>query len=130
MRWVVRVAMLASLASGSVMVMHPASAQTRMPTSSQAHLVGVLGYEGGPYPGGFHPSAGSVEVGYSNPPLILDKRVGQSGHFRIALGPGTYSVVGCGPRSGSGEQTCGKAKTIRLTPGQTEHVRVIWMYAP
>ena len=43
-------------------------------TTSRAFLVGRLGYEGGPYPGGFHATAGSVEVAFSTHPLVLRRR--------------------------------------------------------
>lgn len=104
------------------------------PTSTSAPatvLVGRLGVEGGAYPGGFHPTAGSVEVAFQSVPLVLDKRVGPSGHFRIPLGPGVYTVVGCGPTSSSTQsQECSKPKTVTLTWGEVRHITLIWAYVP
>ena len=99
--------------------------------TGSAVLVGRLGYEGGPYPGGFHPTAGSVQVAFTTHPLVLEKKVGKSGHFKIALGAGTYTVTGCGPTS-SADPTprCGRAKTITLRAGEHRHLRLVWMYAP
>ena len=95
----------------------------------EALLVGELGIVGGPYPGGFHPTAGRVYISFREPPLVLVKQVGPSGKFQIALGPGTYQVIGCGPGSGQPSQ-CSKAKTITLVAGEVDHIRLIWAYAP
>src|SRR5271155_391950 len=56
----------------------------------QSKIVGQLGYEGGAAPGGFHPTAGTVEVEFNSPPLVLLKHVGKSGNFTIKLSPGSY----------------------------------------
>jgi hypothetical protein len=109
----------------------PAHATAPATTSSQALLVGKLGFEGGPYPGGFHPTAGSVDVEFSNPPLVLVKQVGLSGYFRIPLGPGTYTVIGCGPSTSPGSSgLCGRPKSVTLTAGEVDHIRLVWAYAP
>jgi hypothetical protein len=99
-------------------------------TTPRSALVGELGYEGGAYPGRFHPTAGTVEVVFENVPLVLVKSVGPSGMFAIPLGPGTYSVVGCGPSSSGVSHQCSRAKTIVLRPGEVDHIRLIWAYVP
>jgi hypothetical protein len=108
----------------------PAHAATT--TVSRAELVGELGFEGGAYPGGFHPTAGSVEVEFTSVPLVLEHAVGPSGHFKISLTPGSYTVIGCGPSSstGSASSQCSKPKNITLTSGEVDHIRLVWAYAP
>jgi hypothetical protein len=106
-------------------------AATPLVATSRAFLAGRLGYEGGPYPGGFHATAGSVEVAFSTHPLVLEKKVGKTGHFRIPLSPGTYIVTGCGPSSSAGSTPrCGRPKTVTLRAGEVRHIRLVWMYAP
>ena len=107
-----------------------ATAAAATPRTEKALLVGVLGYEGGAYPGKFHPTAGTVDVSFSNPPIVLVKHVGSSGHFRIALPPGSYTVTGCGPSSSGGQGTCGQSQNITLSPGEVDHIRLIWAYVP
>jgi hypothetical protein len=110
----------------------PASASVTMGrTAEKSELVGVLGYEGGAAPGGFHPTSGWVEVAYTNTePLSLVQRVGATGHFRIPLGPGTYAVTGCGPFSRGGNGPCGQTHDVTLKAGETERIRVVWADAP
>jgi hypothetical protein len=108
----------------------PAQASTNGSAAARSALVGVLGYEGGPYPGGFHPTSGTVDVEFTNVPLVLSKQVGSSGHFRISLGPGSYTVIGCGPSSSSGQSTCSKGQNITLKTGEVDHIRLVWAYAP
>jgi hypothetical protein len=93
-------------------------------------LVGVLGFEGGAFPPAFHPTAGTVVVDFTNPPLVLLHQVGSTGHFRIDLGPGNYTVTGCGPSSTGGTGLCGKPKNITLKPGEIDHVRLVWAMVP
>ncbi len=108
----------------------PAHAAT--PSVKQALLVGELGIEGGAYPGLFHPTAGTVEVEFANPPLVLLKKVGRSGQFRIALGPGTYTVIGCGPSGSAGisGRQCSRPQTVTLAPGEVDYLMLIWAYVP
>jgi hypothetical protein len=108
----------------------PAQASATTPQAQQALLVGVLGYEGGAFPGGFHPTAGTVDVAFSNPPIVLIKHVGPSGHFKIPLAPGSYTVTGCGPSSSGGHGICGRSKNITLSPGEVDHIRLIWAFVP
>ena len=108
----------------------PALAGVAGPTLGKSALVGVLGYEGGPAPGGFHPTSGSVEVEFTNLPLTLEKHVGPTGHFRIPLGPGSYTVIGCGPSSSSHQAVCGQPKNVTLETGEVYHIRIVWAYAP
>ena len=97
-----------------------------------AVLVGELGYEGGAYPGSFHPTAGTVEVEFYSMPLALLKHVGPSGKFRIPLGPGKYTVIGCGPSAsvvpGAGE--CSSPLSVDLKSGEVDHVKLVWAYVP
>jgi hypothetical protein len=107
------------------------SAMASASSRSQARLVGELGYEGGVAPGGFHPTAGTVEVRFTLNPLILDWKVGPSGRFRIPLGPGTYTIVGCGPSSSAvSTPVCGTKQTVTLTAHRVDHVQLVWAYVP
>ncbi len=99
-------------------------------SNSRSAIVGVLGYEGGTAAAKFHPTAGTVEVEFTNPPLVLEKKVGKSGHFRIPLGPGSYTVIGCGPSSSGGTPLCGQPQNITLKAGEVDHIRLIWAYVP
>lgn len=132
------VAALALIATSAVAITTLATATaaraaTAAPTADHSKLVGELGYEGGPAPGGFHPGPGTVEVNWDGPePISLLKKVGKSGHFTIKLGPGKYTVIGCGPNSSvSGMNSqCSKPKTFTLTTGEVHHVRLVWAYTP
>jgi hypothetical protein len=108
----------------------PAAVGAATPHVEQALLVGVLGYEGGAYPGGFHPTAGTVDVSFTNPPITIVDHVGSSGHFKIPLSPGSYVVTGCGPSSSGGQGLCGKSKHITLSAGEVDHIRLIWAMVP
>jgi hypothetical protein len=108
----------------------PAHAATT--TRAQALLVGKLGIEGGAYPGRFHPTAGSVEVEFYSVPLTLRQPVGRSGHFRIPLAAGMYTVIGCGPSGSSSTASgpCGKPMNLTLTPGEVDHIKLVWAFVP
>ncbi len=107
----------------------PAHAATT--SGHEAAIVGELGYEGGAAPGGFHPTAGSVQVQFHSVPLTREKHVGKSGHFDISLAPGKYTVIGCGPAaSGTTSSQCSKPKNIHLVSGEVDHIRLIWAYVP
>ena len=126
---------LIAVAAASLAAMVPAAtplAATLTPAGQPAELIGWLGYEGGPYPGGFHPTSGSVEVFFSSQPLVLNEKVGRSGHFSISLSPGKYTVTGCCPSApdGSTGRPCSTPKTITLTSVQVRHVELVWAYAP
>jgi hypothetical protein len=90
--------------------------------------VGQLGVEGGAYPGGFRPTAGTVEVEFNSVPLTLLKHVGKSGKFDIKLSPGSYTVFGCGPKT-SGNQ-CSQPQDITLAAGEVDHIQLVWAYLP
>lgn len=107
-----------------------AAAQAATPTSHKAVLAGNLGYEGGAPPGKFHPTSGTVEVEYYSQPLVLEKHVGKSGHFRITLAPGRYTVIGCGPSSGSTQGQCSKPTNVTLSPGEVLFVKLVWAMVP
>jgi hypothetical protein len=108
----------------------PALASSAVVPNSTSAIVGVLGYEGGGPSTKFHPTSGTVEVEFTNPPLVLLKKVGDSGHFRIGLQPGSYTVIGCGPSSSGGSPLCGQPQNITLKAGEVDHIRLIWAYVP
>lgn len=109
----------------------PALASSDVGPNNTSAIVGVLGYEGGGPTTKFHPTSGTVEVEFNSPPLVLLKEVGNSGHFRIPLGPGSYTVIGCGPSSSSaGSPRCGQPQNITLKAGEVDHIRLIWAYVP
>jgi hypothetical protein len=108
----------------------PALASSNVAPTSKSAIVGVLGYEGGGPTNKFHPTSGTVEVEFMNPPLVLEKKVGDTGHFRIPLGPGNYAVIGCGPSSSGSTPLCGQPQNVTLKAGEVDHIRVIWAYVP
>ena len=95
--------------------------------SPRAVLDGDLGYLGGAFPGGFHPTAGTVRVVGTT--TATQTSVGPSGEFRLRLPAGTYTVTGCGPSAGP-TAMCSPPRTIRLWPGQVRHIRLVWALAP
>jgi len=103
----------------------PAHANT---TGHSSAIVGELGVEGGPYPGGFQPTAGTVEVNFNSVPLSLLKHVGKSGKFDIKLAPGSYTVFGCGPKKSSSQ--CSQTQDINLATGEVDHIQLVWAYLP
>lgn len=125
---------LAALSASSITLIGlqaiPAHAGTVV--GKQSAIVGELGYEGGAAPGGFHPTAGTVQVEFSSVPLTLEKHVGKSGHFHIKLGPGSYKVIGCGPSTSTSGTNgeCGQPQNITLVPGEVDYIQLIWAYVP
>jgi hypothetical protein len=130
-KWVFgMVASLGAVAAVGIQAAPALASSDASPVSTSA-IVGVLGYEGGAASANFHPTSGTVEVEFTNPPLVLEKKVGKSGHFRIPLGPGSYTVIGCGPSSSSGSSPlCGQPQNITLKAGEVDHIRLIWAYVP
>jgi len=108
-----------------------AQAATVTSTSHEAVLAGELGYEGGAYPGGFHPTSGTVEVEFYSQPLVLEQHVGSSGHFHITLAPGKYTVIGCGPSaSTTSPGECSNPKNFTLSSGEVKNIRLVWALVP
>ena len=65
-------------------------------------------------------------------PITLVHHVGPSGRFKISLSAGKYTVIGCGPSSSSAASmgTCGQPVNITLTPGEVDHVKLVWAMVP
>jgi hypothetical protein len=128
----VKVVLAVCASSMALTALLAAPARAATTTRAEALLVGKLGIEGGPYPGGFHPTAGSVEVEFYSVPLVLDQPVGSSGRFKISLAAGKYTVIGCGPSTstGSGGGQCSKPRTLTLKPGEVDHITLVWLDAP
>jgi hypothetical protein len=94
-------------------------------------IAGELGYEGGAIPGGFHPTAGTVEVEFNSVPLVLEHHVGKSGTFRIKLSPGSYTVIGCGSTTSTAASgQCSQPQNIKLVAGEVDHIQLIWARVP
>ena len=88
-------------------------------------ISGRLGFEGGPYPGGFHPTAGLVE--FVGPVIAGVVKVPKSGAFTIHVLAGRYTLTGC---SGTRDMQCGSPQHVTVMAGATKHVRVVWLLAP
>jgi len=70
-------------------------------------------------------------VQFALQPLELVKHVGRSGRIELALSPGTYTLTGCGPASSTGPVGhCGQPQTVTLTPGEKDHIQLVWLMAP
>ncbi len=125
-------ALAVSAGSVGIIALQAGPAQA-IASKGQSELVGKLGYEGGALPGKFHPTAGSVVVNFDGPtPLSLEKHVGPSGHFKVKLPAGQYTVTGCGP-SASGTAPsgqCSKPVEITLTSGEVDHITLVWAMVP
>lgn len=88
-------------------------------------IAGQLGYEGGAYPGTFHPTAGLVMV--AGPKMERTVSVPGSGDFTISLSPGRYKLTGCG---GTNDTQCGPSQKVTVRPGKTVQVQIAWLLAP
>jgi len=125
-----KLALALSASSIAMIGLQAAPAHAGTTPKHHAAIVGELGYEGGAYPGGFHPTAGTVEVEFNSHPLVLVQHVGKSGHFHIKLSPGSYTVIGCGPSASGSIGQCSQPQNINLAPHQVDHIQLIWAYAP
>ncbi|MGA2837970.1 MAG: hypothetical protein ABSF84_15360 [Acidimicrobiales bacterium] len=124
-------ALAASATSMAVIGLQAAPAGAATTSAHHAEIVGELGYEGGAAPGGFHPTAGTVQVEFDSVPLTLLKHVGKSGHFTIKLSPGSYTVIGCGPSAtGTTGSECSQPQNVTLVTGEVDHIQLIWAYTP
>jgi hypothetical protein len=119
---------LALFASSITVIGLAAPAHASTEAGQKSAIVGELGVEGGAYPGGFQPTAGTVEVEFNSVPLVLERHVGKSGKFDIKLSPGSYTVIGCGPKM-SGDQ-CSQPQDITLATGEIDHIQLVWQYRP
>jgi hypothetical protein len=117
-----------ALVASSITVIGLAAAPGYASTGAKpsSAIVGELGVEAGP--GGFHPTAGTVEVEFNTEPLTLLKHVGDSGKFDIKLSPGRYTVFGCGPKKSDSQ--CGQAQDIKLATGEVDHIQLVWAVLP
>jgi hypothetical protein len=126
-----KLALALSASSIALIGLQTAPAHASTTSAKQSAIVGELGYEGGAAPGGFHPTAGTVEVEFNSVPLTLEKHVGKSGHFHIKLSPGSYTIIGCGPASGgTANGQCSQPQNITLVAGEVDYIQLIWAYAP
>jgi hypothetical protein len=126
-----KVALALSASSIALVGLQAVPAHASTTSAKKSAIVGELGYEGGAAPGGFHPTAGTVEVEFNSVPLTLEKHVGKSGHFHIKLSPGGYTVIGCGPASGGAAKSqCSQPQNITLVAGEVDNIQLIWAYVP
>ena len=72
-----KLALALSVIGIAVVGLHTVPADAGTTSAHRSALVGELGIEGGAAPGGFHPTAGTVEVEFKSVPLVLDKARGQ-----------------------------------------------------
>jgi len=124
----IKLALAIFASSITVIGLQAAPAHASTGAGHNSAIVGELGVEGGPYPGGFHPTAGTVEVEFNSVPLVLEKHVGKSGKFHIKLSPGSYTVFGCGPKKSSNQ--CSDPQNINLATGEVDHIQLVWAYLP
>jgi len=89
-------------------------------------VTGQLGLEGGPYPGGFHATAGIVKFA-DGPQKLRPVKVPDSGDFTVHVVPGGYTLTGC---SGTKDSQCGRPQDVTVKAGATSHVQVVWLLAP
>ena len=123
-----RLALALFASSITVIGLQAAPAHASASAGHKSAIVGELGVDGGAYPGGFKPTAGTVEVEFNSMPLVLVQHVGKSGKFDIELSPGSYTVFGCGPKK-SGNQ-CSQQQDITLATGEVDHIKLVWAHLP
>lgn len=97
----------------------------RQHAQTDGTIAGELGYEGGAYPGRFHPTAGLVRI--AGPKLTQTIDVGPSGKFSAVEPPAKYTLVGCG---GTDDAQCGPTVPVTVKAGKTVHVKVPWALVP
>jgi hypothetical protein len=88
-------------------------------------IAGQLGFEGGAYPGGFHPTAGLVK--FKGPQKVGPVKVPDSGNFTVHAVPGDYTLTGC---SGTKNRQCGSPQQVIVKARKTSRVQVVWLLAP
>jgi hypothetical protein len=88
-------------------------------------IAGQLGFEGGAYPGGFHPTAGLVK--FVGPEKVRPIKVPESGDFTMRVVPGVYTLTGCG---GTRNRQCGPPQQVTVKTRTTSRVQVAWLLAP
>ena len=95
------------------------------PLTSHGVISGQLGYEGGAYPGTFHPTAGLVK--FAGPQKVGPVKVPKSGDFTVHVIPGHYTLTGC---SGTNDKQCGPPQQVTVKARTTSRVQVPWLLAP
>ena len=95
------------------------------PAAADGTVKGLLGYEGGAYPGKFHRTSGVVDV--AGPKSTITVSVPDSGRFTVHLAPATYELTGCG---GTNDAQCGPAQKVKVASARTVHVKVPWALVP
>jgi hypothetical protein len=123
---VLKLVMALSASSVVLVGLQAAPAQASTNAGRQSAIVGELGIDVGP--GAFEPTAGTVQVEFNSHPLVLEKHVGKSGNFHIKLSPGSYTVIGCGPKKSSNQ--CSQPQNITLVRGEVDHIQLVWAVLP
>jgi hypothetical protein len=119
-----RLIRVAALATG-LCVTTAATGATATASTPRGVITGQLGYEGGAYPGLFHPTAGVVKfVGSKSFGRV---KVPKSGDFTVDVAPGQYTLTGCG---GTKNRQCGPSEQVIVKTRTTTHVQVPWLLAP
>lgn len=95
------------------------------PLTPHGVIAGQLGFEGGAYPGGFHPTAGLVK--FVGPQKVGPVKVPESGAFTVHVVPGDYTLTGC---SGTKNRQCGPPQQVAVKARTTSRVQVVWLLAP
>jgi hypothetical protein len=122
----IKLALALSASSMTLTGLAAAPAYASTGAGPNSAIVGELGVEAGP--GGFHPTAGTVEVEFNSVPLTLLKHVGMSGKFDIKLSPGKYTVFGCGPKKS--DDQCSQPQDIKLAKGEVDQIQLVWADLP
>lgn len=120
---VVVLATVAGVALGAVPTTVVAAANPS--ATSHGVISGQLGFEGGAYPGRFHPTAGLVK--FAGPQKVEPVKVPESGDFTVHVAPGDYTLTGCG---GTKNRQCGPPQQVTVKARATSHVQVPWLLAP
>lgn len=103
----------------------PVAASMHADSAADGTITGQLGYEGGAYPGGFHPTAGVVQIAGAG--LTELQNVPKSGDFTVHVVPARYTLTGC---SGTNDTQCGQPMHVKVKTGRTKLVQVVWLLAP
>jgi hypothetical protein len=119
-----RLILVTALATG-LFISSAASGATATPSTPRGVVTGQLGYEGGAYPGLFHPTAGVVK--FEGPQSPQRVKVPESGDFTVDVVPGHYTLTGCG---GTKNRQCGPSEQVIVRSRATTHVQVPWLLAP
>ncbi len=125
-----RLTVFAACASAALVVGLPVSASAATVAPAKGTVAGQIGYEGGAFPGGFHPTSGSVKIVAATASASKVLEVGNSGNFKVLLAPGKYTFIGCAQAHAVQCAQKGLWQKVTVKSGSTQSVQLVTFLAP